>query len=200
MLNPRTTSILRELLKADTFVTSEYLAQVLTVTSRTIRSDIKELETIVDDYGASIKSIRGTGYQLEIDDDQAFRQLLLGIVEHEKDKYDEIPTLPEDRVRFIIKRLLLAEEYCKLDSIADELFISRSTLQNDLKLVKNIFLRYGITLDKRPNFGLKVMGDEFKLRLCISDHLIRNEMELTETDLPNYCTPSWSTWRPAEVT
>lgn len=189
MLHPRTTSILRELLKAETFVTSEYLAQVLTVTSRTIRSDMKELEAIVANYGATIKSIRGTGYQLEIHDDQTFRQLLMGIIEQEKEKYDEIPTLPEDRVRYIMRRLLLAEEYCKLDHIADELFISRSTLQNDLKIVKNIFHRYGITLDKRPNFGLKVRGDEFKLRLCISDHLFEeftNELELTETDLPIY--------------
>ncbi|MFD0051246.1 BglG family transcription antiterminator [Actinomycetes bacterium NPDC127524] len=189
MLNSRMTSILRELLKAETFVTSEYLAQVLTVTSRTIRSDIKELEAIVADYGASIKSIRGTGYQLDIHDDQYFRQLLNKIGEQEKDKYDGIPTLPEDRVRYIIKRLLLAEGYIKLDEIAEELFISRSTLQNNLKNVKNVFQRYGITLVKRPNYGLKVSGDEFKLRLCISDHLFekfKNDIELAYSDLPIY--------------
>ncbi|MCM2534380.1 helix-turn-helix domain-containing protein [Neobacillus pocheonensis] len=186
MLNPRMTAILRELMKAETPVTSEYLAKVLAVTSRTARNDIKELEAIVEDFGASIKSIRGTGYQLEFHQDQIFRQFLQGIMNHEKEKYDEVPTLPEDRVHYIFKRLLLAEGYCKLDDIADELFISRSTLQNDLKDVKHIFRRYGIILDKRPNFGLKVNGDEFKLRLCMADHLfqkIESAIYLTSADI-----------------
>ncbi|WP_026692938.1 BglG family transcription antiterminator [Peribacillus kribbensis] len=187
MLNSRTTSILRELLKAETFLTSEYLAQVLTVTSRTIRSDIKELEATIENYGVSIKSIRGTGYQLEVHDDHIFRKLLKDFLDEENDKYNEIPIWPEDRVRFIIRRLLLADGYCKIDEIADELFISRSTLLKDLKNVKSILLQYGIKLDKRPNFGLKTIGDEFKHRLCISDHLFgkfRDELELAQTDLP----------------
>ncbi|NRD76314.1 transcription antiterminator [Bacillus sp. BRMEA1] len=189
MLNSRMTSILRELMKAETPVTSEYLAKVLAVTSRTVRNDIKELEATVEDFGASIKSIRGTGYQLEIHDDQIFRQLLLGIVDQDKENDDEIPTMPEDRILYVIKRLLLAEDYCKLDCLADEIFVSRSTLQNDLKDVKHILRRYGITLEKRPNFGLKVNGDEFKLRLCMADHLFHkfeNDIDLTHTDLPLY--------------
>ncbi len=152
MLNPRMTVILRHLLKAETAVTSEFLAKVLAVTSRTVRNDIKELETIVKEYGASIKSIRGTGYELVLHDEQNFRKLLYGIVEQEKEN-EEMPIMPEDRVHYILKRLLLAENYIKLDSLADELYISRSTLQNDLKDVKTIFGRYGITLEKRPNFG-----------------------------------------------
>ncbi|TYS69460.1 transcription antiterminator [Sutcliffiella horikoshii] len=185
MLNPRITAIIRELLKADTPLTSEYLARVLAVTSRTVRNDMKELEAIVEDFGASIKSIRGTGYQLLIHEDLTFRQFLLEIVEQENEKYDEIPTLPEDRIRYIIKRLILADEYCKLDDIADELYISRSTLQNDLKNVKHIFQRYGITLEKRPNFGLKVIGDEFKVRLCIYSYIFQkneNVLDLVNTD------------------
>lgn len=60
------TVIIRELMKAHTPLTSEYLANVLDVTSRTIRNDMKDLESTVSDFGASIKSIRGTGYQLSI--------------------------------------------------------------------------------------------------------------------------------------
>lgn len=186
MLNPRMTVILRHLLKAETAVTSEFLGKVLAVTSRTVRNDIKELETIVKEYGASIKSIRGTGYELVLHDEQNFRKLLHGIVEQEKEN-EEMPIMPEDRVHYILKRLLLAENYIKLDSLADELYISRSTLQNDLKDVKTIFGRYGITLEKRPNFGLKVKGDEFKLRLCMADHLlqtIESDISLDHTDLP----------------
>lgn len=181
MLNTRMTVIIRELMKADTPVTSEYLAKVLDVTSRTIRNDVRELESIVKDFGAEVKSIRGTGYQLLVHDDHLFRQLLQEAADNKLEKNGEIPTLPEDRVRYVIKRLLLTEEYIKLETIADELFISKSTLQNDLKDVKDVFRRYGITLESKPNFGLKVNGEEFKLRLCIADQIfenIENDMEL----------------------
>ncbi|MGE7070098.1 BglG family transcription antiterminator [Peribacillus butanolivorans] len=172
--------IIQKLMKAEAAVTSEYLAKFLDVTSRTIRNDIKELETIVLDFGGSIKSTRGIGYEIIIDDDQLFRQLLQDITEKGNENEGIIPTLPEDRVQYILKRLLLAGEYLKLDDLADELYISKSTLQNDLKDIKEIFHRYGITFDKRPNFGFKVVGDEFKLRMCMADHLF-NSLE-TEGD------------------
>ncbi|WP_057915259.1 BglG family transcription antiterminator [Peribacillus muralis] len=174
MLNARMIVIIQELMKAETSVTSEYLAKFLDVTSRTIRNDIKELETIVLDFGGSIKSTRGIGYELIIDDDQLFRQLLQNITEKGNENEGVIPTLPEDRVQYILKRLLLAGEYLKLDDIADELYISKSTLQNDLKEIKEIFHQYGITFNKRPNFGFKLVGDEFKLRMCMADHLFNS--------------------------
>ncbi|MCM3765964.1 BglG family transcription antiterminator [Neobacillus niacini] len=187
MLNTRMTVIIRELMKADTPVTSEYLAKVLDVTSRTIRNDVRELESIIADFGAEIKSIRGTGYQLIVQDDHLFRQLLQEAADNKREQNSEVPTLPEERVRYVIKRLLLSEEYIKLDDIADELFISKSTLQNDLKDVKDVFRRYGISLKSKPNFGLKVKGEEFNLRLCIADHIfnnIENEMDIDNNHVP----------------
>jgi lichenan operon transcriptional antiterminator len=189
MLNTRMTVIIRELMKADTPVTSEFLAKVLDVTSRTIRNDVRELESIVTDFGAEIKSIRGTGYQLIVHDDNLFRHLLQEAADNKREQNGEIPTLPEERVRYVIKRLLLTEEYIKLDDIADELFISKSTLQNDLRDVKEVFGRYDITLESKPNFGLKVNGEEFKLRLCIADHVfknIENEMDIQYSHVPSF--------------
>lgn len=187
MLNTRMTVIIRELMKADTPLTSEYLAKVLDVTSRTVRNDIKELEEIVSKFGASIKSIRGTGYQLHVQEDHLFRQLLQEVTEqHHQD--GDLPTLPEDRVQYVLKRFLLMDGYIKLDDLADELFISKSTLQNDLKDVKEILCRYRITISKRPNFGLKLEGTEFMLRLCMADHIfndMENELELGHS-IPNF--------------
>lgn len=191
MLNARMTLILREVMKAATPVTSEYLAKVIDVTSRTIRNDMKELETIVSTYGGLIKCIRGTGYQLEIHDDNAFRQLLLKVADQDKEKLGEMPNIPEERVYYILKRMLLADDYLKLENIADELYISKSTLQNDLRDVKKILKQYGITLDKKPNFGLMIDGDEFKLRLCMVDHIfnkIKNDLDLEQTGIDIFST------------
>src|SRR6478735_5394653 len=79
MLNSRMIVILRELMSVQSTlstVTSEYLATVNQVSSRTIRTDIKQLDDILSQYGAKIKSARGTGYELSVLDEKQFHQLL----------------------------------------------------------------------------------------------------------------------------
>lgn len=183
MLNSRITRILSELIAAKSIVTSGYLAHSIHVTSRTIRNDIKELEAVISKYGASIKSTRGTGYELKIKDDMVFRQFLQELADKDSLQPGDIPDLPEERVRYLVKRLLYAGGYVKLEDIAEELYISKSTLQNDLRDVKKVFKEYDICLEKRPNYGFKLKGEEFKLRLCIGDYLFKNKEN--EIDLVN---------------
>lgn len=171
------TSIFRELMAAETTLTSEYLAKVIQVTSRTVRNDIKELDSFLSKYGCKIVSIRGTGYELKIVNDQLFRVLLQEVFQN--DRSSAIPTTHEERVMHLMKRFLLLEGYVKLEDLADELFISKSTIQNDLREVKKILDSFGIALEKRPNYGLKVQGDEVKLRFCISEYLF-NRLETSK--------------------
>lgn len=168
-------AILRELMGAKSMITSEDLANVIHVTSRTVRNDIKELDFILSQKGAEIKSIRGTGYELIIKDDQLFRKFLQEIFQKDPLQQEAAPNLPEERVQYLIKRLLLTEGFVKLDDIADELFISKSTLQNDLREVKKVLDEFGIMLEKRPNYGFRFTGDEAKLRYCISEYLFNRE-------------------------
>ena len=179
MFTPRMSIILRELISMQSIstVTSEHLANLNRVSSRTIRNDIKELDNLLSEHGATVRSVRGTGYELKINDERSFHNFLQDI---SRDlQQGVIPTLPEDRVQYLIKRLLLTDEYMKLENLADELFISTSTIQNDLRDVKKILNKYEIILDKRPNYGLKVKGDEMKLRFCMSEYIFnRREIEL----------------------
>lgn len=61
----------------------------------------------------------------------------------------------------------------KIDQLADELFVSRSTLQNDLKDVKVVINRYNLHLKRKPNYGLKISGSEKNIRYAISDLLFK---------------------------
>ncbi len=168
--------ILRELVASETPVTSEYLANIIQVTSRTIRDDIKILDQSLRDKGAKINSIRGTGYELNIIDDHQFRSYLQTFVEQEKNGGQIIPDSPDDRVKYLIQRFLLVEGYLKLDNLCDEMHISKSTLQNDLRQVKKILDSYAIHLEKRPNYGMKVVGSEVKLRFALAEYVFdRNE-------------------------
>lgn len=179
-------NILRELLAAEQPITGTYLANVNQVTPRTTRDDIKHLDAILHQHGATIVSVISKGYKLEVNDEKHFRIFLqsLSYKDHTK---DDIPTTPEERVSYIIRRLLLNERYIKLDDLADELYVSRSTIQADLKTVKQILHKYGIELEPRPNYGLKATGDEMRFRFCLSEYLFdRDEIKvnsLVETPL-----------------
>lgn len=161
---PRIAHLLQSLLHADTPVTGEQLAAELGVTSRTVRSDIKLLHQLISSHGAEIQAMRGMGYELLISDQPAFEDWLkrqvswasFGVIE------------PADRISFVIRTLLMAEGYVKLEDLADQMYVSKSTVQNDLKIVKQRLDAYGLHIITRPSYGLKISGEEYQLRLCMS--------------------------------
>ncbi|GAA4079711.1 BglG family transcription antiterminator [Amphibacillus indicireducens] len=169
-MNARVFSILRELLAFDHAITSEYLAQTLDVTSRTIRDDIKILDHTLQNHGAKIKSIRGIGFQLTISDDKKFRHFLNQILTN-KSSEQALPNSPDERITYLIKRFLLAEDHLKLDHLCDEMHISKSTIQNDLRSVKDLLSKYDLSLQQKPNYGLKLSGNEVKMRYAMSEHI-----------------------------
>ncbi|SDK19887.1 BglG family transcription antiterminator [Sediminibacillus albus] len=180
-MNFRMMTILRELMAARSPLTSDYLANINQVTSRTTREDVKLLDAVLSKNGAGVESIRGTGYKLVIDDDQNFRKYLQDVLQEEAEYETSIPSLPEERTAYLIKRLLLAEGYLKLDDLADEMHISKSTIQNDLKNAKKILNNYDITLEGRPNYGLKATGSEVKLRFCMAEYIFDRSEEVGES-------------------
>ncbi|MBT2713653.1 transcription antiterminator [Pseudomonas sp. ISL-88] len=168
MLHGRLRELLRLLLAAETPVTSSVIAANVKVTTRTVRNDIKELQTILEKHGASIQSVRGSGYKLSIRDEQPFKNWL-------QDNFQQnsgLPIFPDERINYLMKRLLLTEGYLKLDDLAEELFISKSTLQSDIKEVKKRLHPYDIILETRPNYGFKLRGEEVRLRYCMAEYLV----------------------------
>ena len=171
MLTLRTKTIFRELMAVETPITGKYLATINQVTSRTIREDIKTLDLSLVGNGAYVDSVMGQGYKLRITDEQLFRNYLKRISGDESTTQTVIPRLPDERITYVIKRFLLSESYIKLDDLADEMYVSKSTIQNDLAHVKKKLALYDIRLEARPNYGLKVNADELKLRFCMAEYI-----------------------------
>lgn len=103
MLSKRLAHILSQLMAAETPLTSAALSVSLQVTSRTIRTDIKELNDRLAPYQAAVSAVRGAGYELLINDENAFRRFMKEEVEQE----EPLAVLPEERVRFILKNCFL---------------------------------------------------------------------------------------------
>jgi len=171
-MNTRQQHILKQLIGEHGHITGKQLADLLQVSSRTIRSDLKEIESRFqkENSGARIISLYGQGYYLDVIDEDKFKSFLRTIT----DKDETMPVEPEDRVQYLVRLFLLSSDYLKIEDLADKIFVSRSTLQNDLKDVKVTLNQFYLELTSRPNYGLKLSGKEKHIRYAISELLFRD--------------------------
>jgi lichenan operon transcriptional antiterminator len=165
--------VIRILSSANKFVTSKELATKLGVTSRTIREDIKIINYNINEYGAEILSKKSKGYKIPIASQEKLKTLL-DKVNTERLTLAVNSVTPEDRVRFITKKLLYSNKSISIESLLDELYVSDSTIKNDLKKVKEILNQYNIKVVK-DNQGIQAKGNEINKRFCISDYFIYSE-------------------------
>lgn len=172
-IDTRNKKILKELIKSNGPTTGRYLSKVTGVTARTIRNDIKYINGESKSTGMLIKSLPSKGYQIMIQNDSQYNQFLRHILKKEQMQEPTIPSLPEDRVNYIIRKFLSTNSYITLEEIANELYVSKTTIDNDLYRVEEALNDYELTLEKKRNYGVKIKGDEFKIRLCIAHFLIK---------------------------
>ena len=163
-----------ELLIQKNDFTSEQLGKVLSVSERTIRNRIKEINEMVIKHGAVIVSQRGQGFHLEIINKDIFEKWLESI----REENNSVPNSPEERVNYLIDYLLNQKDYVLIDDLSDLLYVARNTLTLDLKRVEQIIYKYNLSIERRPNYGIHISGKEADKRLCIVDYLIRNNSYL----------------------
>ncbi|XJZ26723.1 BglG family transcription antiterminator [Bacillota bacterium Lsc_1132] len=178
MFSKRQKELLLSLLKNDEPITSEWLAKELGVSDRTIRAEIKELQSQCLSLGVVIESMRGKGYKLEIKDDQLFKKVFNQLTKELSGDKQIDYSEQNSRVTYILRRFLLEKEEIKLESLEDELFISKPKLQNDLKVVREILAKYKLKLVTRPHYGTHVEGDEYMKRLCLSNCILSRNSNL----------------------
>ncbi|MDU5781427.1 MAG: helix-turn-helix domain-containing protein [Pantoea sp.] len=77
----------------------------------------------------------------------------------------------QQRVEYIVRFLLSTQRYSKLDDLAEEIFISRSSLKKCMKEVRNILKNFNLDLQTKTAQGVKVTGDELNIRQAIANYL-----------------------------
>lgn len=156
-LENRMRQILLLLLESREYLTSDELAYRLGSSARTVREDIYRNKKMLGRYGIQIKSKTHKGYYLEMPR------------EHEAELREMLRQTghPQDKTAQLMRALLLADDYQKLDDIADELWISRSTADRLFKEAKATFDRYHLSLVSKPFYGIRLEGNERDRRLCL---------------------------------
>lgn len=150
-----------EYLSQGSYVTADNLSAQLGVSKRTVRTYIvranDELAAI-----AHIDSDRRRGYRLVVADAQRFAEMASAA------HSPEIPSTASGRVRYLMIDLLNRSDWVTLDSLAQILCVSRTTVSDALQEVDRRFAAYGIELQRKPYHGLRARGSERSIRLCLA--------------------------------
>jgi lichenan operon transcriptional antiterminator len=177
--------LFKTFIESDVPLTRNLLASMIGVSQKTIQSDIKKINSILEANGAMILSKSGVGFYIEIQNEELFNQFKKEMEESTLESKILSPVDAKGRINYIIRKLLLIDYYIKLDDLAEELYSSRSTISADLREVREILNTYKLSIEVKPNYGLMIVGSEIQKRLCIMD-LIFSEPENTGYFVEDY--------------
>jgi len=79
-----------------------------------------------------------------------------------------------DRIAYLTQRLLFSTRTIRSETLADELYISYSSLKKDMGKVRSLLAEYNLKITHIPNYGLEISGDEYYIRLAISNFFFHN--------------------------
>ncbi len=167
-MDPKYKRLLR-LLSRSQLMTSTELANALGVSVRTVKTYVRAIN---EDWPGAISSSRA-GYRL---DTEVARPLFSGTTER-------IPQTSDERVVYIIDRLIDndADPHIDVHDLCDELYISLSTLKNDLTKVKKKLSRFDLKLVTKGD-TVECVGLEKNKRKLLSS-LLYDESNINFVDI-----------------
>lgn len=161
-MNIRQIKILEKLNNSDKETYADF-ASIFNVSSRTIRNDINDLNELMRKHSSKIIRDNDGYLKIQTENVRAFQSFLREINSDNLFDY----SISSHRIIYISLSLLMANDYSKMDSFLDKLFISKTTLNKDFASVKKIFKRFKVGLKTKPGYGIKVVANEKSIRKAI---------------------------------
>lgn len=137
------------------------LAEEFSVSSKTIRNDLSELAALLEDK---------TGDKLLLleDSEVTFRgDKQAGQRARDSLKLDDLylyKLSSEERAVFILSQLLACDQYLTIGELAEQLFVSRGTVNGDLQLVKSWCAHNHVQIQFKKSRGIILLENERRRR------------------------------------
>lgn len=163
---------LRELverLSTEEYRTAAELSESMGISQKTVRTRLRELDNEGKSYGVRVNSKSRYGYILSEEKEGNIDRF----IEETKESF---PDTVETRTDYLLVYLLNHNSYIKIETLCDFLCVSRSSLQASIRKTEEILNRYNICLERKPNYGICVQGQEFDIRRCIGECFFRRNM------------------------
>lgn len=180
LLNDRCILIMKSLITKGVLTLKE-LKHICNVSERTISKDLDIIEGLVKEHKLLLYRKPKLGIWIEGSEKDKERLYVSISVNNPK-----IPNSPKERQEYILLKLIQALGYVTMQELCDEIYISRGTLENDLNYVENIIVKNGLKLKRTTNRGIKIIGDEKKLRTLIAGLFSRLSYVMPVKELVTY--------------
>lgn len=161
LLNERREKIITLLKNNKGWMTGKEMSELLNVSDRTIQSDIANINLYYDNI--MIESDIRNGYHLN-------EEASLSLNTHQE---NIIPQTSFQRCFYIIYELLFKKNELNLIYLMDKLFISDSSLENDIKEIKKMLEFYPGLILKRHKYYISLEGSEDNKRELYTNLLIK---------------------------
>ncbi len=160
-------SIIRYLISCQDYCTSYDIAMNVGINRRQIRSEINVIKDILEDLGYTLDSKRSKGYFILERSELGFLNELV----NNAGTHNEF--LSPGVRRTYATQLLIEndDDYMRLDDLADALYVSRSTINNDLAQHLSRLEKHNLTLDFKKRGGVRIVGTELAKRESYCDGL-----------------------------
>lgn len=180
-MNKRMIEILLKIMKNENDTSFFELTKQFNVSQRTIRNDINTINQFLISNKLQELSISQSGTIIYTGDKSYAVEL---IFQSETNFYTY--KLDKEERKIMISLLLLdSNDYITISTIADEIFISRQTLINDLEAVKQYFVSFHLKVQSNSNKGMKVVGSENNKRNMLLS-VIYSNLYSNETPIQSF--------------
>lgn len=144
--------------------TPKQLGEKLGVSTRTVAKEITQLNK--DLKGTARIELNRGQYRIYFFDIPSYAEIKESILQP-IENFD----FQQNRMAYIFKNLLNSNHFLLIDDLAFNMNVSRTTINNDLNKLKNILRQYEIKILGKPNTGLKISGNEYKIRKFILENI-----------------------------
>lgn len=152
------------------------LAEIYEVSERTIRNDIAYLNDYLSNSNFGIIHIRQKQIHLELKVD---KQSLYANT-HKFNVYD-YKFNSEERSLICLLILIGEKDYFTINQLSEKLLASRSTIVNDVKIMRELALKHNLKVESRANKGFKVYAKEENIRNFIYHILSQENFSILES-------------------
>lgn len=164
-MRKRSTEIIQKIIRKDKDLTIEELASEYKISKKTLRNDIKEINQFLRSIPMSEISITEKG---EITKAKEFDEVLVEKYLYHMDAYMYKLSTKERHI-YIMMVLTASDRYLTMQMFAEELYVSRITIVNDMDTIKEQFLEYGVWLAVDPGKGMILQcGEKSKIEILVS--------------------------------
>lgn len=144
------------------------IADYMDLSEKTISNSLKKIDGFLQSFGVSIVRKPKVGVWIE-GQFNLIQQLLRSI----ENIGNSVPNTKDERIVYILSSLLKASDYLTIEQFAEELYISRGTIEKDLQEIEKILEKEKVELSRIPSKGIKLEINERERRMLTST-LIKN--------------------------